>query len=148
MRPPSIYLAAGCTLNTMYGGTIMFTVNNKGTYILVNFSGIMNEAVLRTSVNNLSQLLDNENKNEIWSFDGCEPALSYSTLFSIISGMRETSRKSACRSRTAIVASRGLNASLSSISSPRRGSGPFSIRIFKDFLEAESWVRSPLPQPA
>ncbi len=126
----------------------MFTVNNKGTYILVNFSGILNEAVLRSSVNNLSLLLENENKNEIWSFDGCEPALSYNTLFSIISGMRDKSRTSTARSRTAIVASRGLNAALSSISSPRRGRAPFSIRIFKDYLEAESWVRSPLPQHA
>jgi len=126
----------------------MFTVNNKGSYILVNFSGIVNESVLRSSITNLSSLLENENKNEIWSFDGCEPALTYNTLFSIISSMREASRKTSRRSRTAIVTSRGLNVALSSISSSKRGLLPFSIRIFQNYLEAESWVRNPLPQPA
>lgn len=121
----------------------MFTVNNKGSYILVNFSGIVNESVLRNSVIGLTALLENEkeNKNEIWSFDGCEPALSYNTLFSIISGMRESSNKSLKKTRTAIVSSRGLNPSLSSIFSSRPDAKPFSIRIFRDYLEAESWVR-------
>jgi hypothetical protein len=124
----------------------MFTVNNKGSYILVNFSGVVNETVLRSSIDNLSVLLGNENKNEIWNFDGCVPALTYNTLFSIIAGIRDASMERMRRSKTAIVSSRGLNSSLSSISSSRKGSGPFSIRIFQNYHEAESWVRIPLPQ--
>lgn len=126
----------------------MFTVNNKGSYILVNYSGVVNEAVLRSSIDNLSVLLGNENKNEIWSFDGCEPALTYHTLFTVIAGMRKASLETVRRSKTAIVVSRGLNSALSSISSSIKGSGPFSIRIFKNYIEAESWVRIPLPQTA
>ncbi|NTU94043.1 MAG: hypothetical protein HGB29_08085 [Chlorobiaceae bacterium] len=119
----------------------MFTVNNKGSYILIRFSGIVSESVLRSSVTNLSELLENENKNEIWSFDGCEPALTYNILFSIISSMRSSSKQEAKSSRTAIVAGRGLNPSLSSISSSWPGAKTFSIRIFRDYREAESWVR-------
>ncbi len=120
----------------------MFTVNNRGTYIQVNFSGIMNEALLRSSIQNLSLLLENENKNEIWSFDGCEPALSYSKLFSIIAGMRANSRKPCSRSRTAIVANRGLNAALSSISSSQGNRNPITIRIFSNYRDAETWVQA------
>jgi hypothetical protein len=126
----------------------VFTINNKGSYILVNYSGIMSESVLRNSISNLSELLENENKNEIWSFEGCEPALSYQTLFSIISSMRGSSQKPSSRSRTAIVASRGLNPSLSSIFSSRPEAQPYSIRIFRNYREAESWVRNTQPNKA
>lgn len=126
----------------------MYTVNNKGSHILISFTGTMNEGILRSAVYNLAPLLDNENKNEIWSFDACVPTITYSKLFSIIHDGRSDTLGNRRQAKTAIVTSRAANSSLASIGTERPGMHPFSIRIFRNFRAAESWIIAPLQQSA
>ena len=123
-----------------YKGAKVFHISDTEKYLKVEFNGQMDLPTITRAINATMDRPDYPHRNDIWVLEGSDLALQFENLAQITEMIKGRYPVNATRTKTALVASPGFNASIAQLWIESAQVLPQEIKMFSGLKPAEDWV--------